>query len=290
MKKWIVEGSNGNKYIVSYTDGIWKCSCPKFIFQKKKLTEKEPCKHILYIQSLSEDKRNKLKEVGNVSKLHSLRKNGFIILDWEYNYFYRAEKYKKEMRLKAEHLKQNGKIKRWLGINEGEVYYLLIKPKFIWYSEQVDNFEKELNELFDEIKNTNSIWLKSKTIWDSRTIFTEYNYIKDKYNNLVQLVLYNQSGYFNENITKEEFRILNNRLLEFGKVIQELHKIVENKDKLYTKKSINDILKYIDNEVGYADRLIHFYKGCLKGSCYYNEIILLEQKIKNKENDIYTKQ
>ena len=97
---------------------------------------------------------------------------------------------------------------------------------------------------------------------------------------MAQLVLYNQSGYFNENITKEEFRILNNRLLEFGKVIQELHKIVENKDKLYTKKSLEDILKYIDNDVGYADRLIHFYKGCLKGSCYYNKVVLLEQKIK----------
>jgi len=281
IEKYEVIGDSGRRYIVSYDKKrkVWLCSCPKFIFQKKKLKEKEPCKHIIYIQSLSEEEREKLKKGVYVNRLEALRKNGFIILGFVYNYVWKAQEEKKELRLQAEWLKQNNKIERWISINEGEIYYLLIKPKYVWYEERVKEFEDELNSVFEEIKNTDGVYLKSRTLLGIRTIFTEYAYLKYSYEELVQLVLYNKSGEINRNITTEEFNHLNNWLLKLDKKLDELKKLVEEKDKIYTPKLIENLKKYIKENIGFARRLYCEYRNSLKGSKYYEEITNLEKVI-----------
>lgn len=45
IKKWYVQGSNGNQYTVALaTDGTWGCSCPHWKFRRLE------CKHIRYIR------------------------------------------------------------------------------------------------------------------------------------------------------------------------------------------------------------------------------------------------
>ena len=283
IEKYEVVGDSGNRYIVSYDKkrNLWLCSCPRFIYQRKKLEEKEPCKHILYVQSLSQEDKEKLKKGVYVNRLEALRKNGFVILGFVYNYVWKAEEEKKEMRLRAERLKQNGKIERWMSINEGDIYYLLIKPKYDWYEERVKEFEDELNNAFDEIKNANSVYLKSRTLFGVRTIFTEYDHLKDEYEELVQLVLYNKSGEINKNISTEEFNHLNNRLLKLDKKLDELKKLVKEKDERYTPKVIEGLKECIRENIGLARRLMVEYRNSLIGSKYYKEIMNFEKNLEN---------
>ena len=47
---WTVDGSKGNKYIVTLTNNIWNCTCPAFNYSGNGLS----CKHIQNIKLLND--------------------------------------------------------------------------------------------------------------------------------------------------------------------------------------------------------------------------------------------
>lgn len=50
VKSWTVDGSKGNKYIVSLNNNIWSCTCPAFNYSGNGLS----CKHIQNIKLLND--------------------------------------------------------------------------------------------------------------------------------------------------------------------------------------------------------------------------------------------
>ena len=47
----VILPSSGYVVTMDYA-GIWRCSCPAWIYQRKSAAERKPCKHILKVQSL----------------------------------------------------------------------------------------------------------------------------------------------------------------------------------------------------------------------------------------------
>jgi 23S rRNA U2552 (ribose-2'-O)-methylase RlmE/FtsJ len=64
VKKWAIEGSNGNVWIVSRDEGgRWGCSCPQWKFRRKN------CKHIIAVMLRGEEDGGRQARPGNVGEV-----------------------------------------------------------------------------------------------------------------------------------------------------------------------------------------------------------------------------